>query len=636
MTENDPRQPPRKGSDGKKEQHEEVIYSDRFVPSRDARAGANNNNHSFDEDELKAFEDVDDREDVDNDGELVYPNYRHRYEQQSLRRERRETNEDDLDDDFDRVPETTTTTTNNNNTNNNNNNVRMIVANTEREDTSAAYHELLRSELQLPNYTASGGGARGRGDDSGGRGNGTSGGGGGGGNASTGGGGSQGSQGGSQGNHQVLYDGSPLKETHRNKKTLRFKTDSPPSSGPKKRYQQYIPEQDGYYGQGGNGLGAQGSRGMSENNEENAAGVSYYEHHSNSTSPYSLSPIGRTGPLGTALAAPRRMPRKIARSPFKVLDAPALQDDFYLNLVDWSAHNVLAVGLGSCVYLWSACTSRVTKLCDLAPSDSVCSVAWTQRGTFLAVGTNTGDVQIWDAHKCKLIRTMTGHRSRVGTLAWSSNMLSSGSRDRSIMQRDVRSPEQFTGKLLGHKSEVCGLKWSYDDRELASGGNDNQLLIWSASASSGGPALRLPQHQAAVKAISWSPHQHGLLASGGGTADRCIRFWNTTTNTPLQCVDTGSQVCNLAWSKNVNEIVSTHGYSQNQIVVWRYPTMSKLATLTGHTLRVLYLAVSPDGQTIVTGAGDETLRFWNVFPGQRSQGGVQENSVWNLNRTQIR
>ena len=89
-------------------------------------------------------------------------------------------------------------------------------------------------------------------------------------------------------------------------------------------------------------------------------------------------------------------------------------------------------------------------------------------------------------------------------------------------------------------------------------------------------------------------------------------------------------------AKNVNEIVSTHGYSQNQIVVWRYPTMSKLATLTGHTLRVLYLAVSPDGQTIVTGAGDETLRFWNVFPGQRSQGGVQENSVWNLNRTQIR
>ena len=48
--------------------------------------------------------------------------------------------------------------------------------------------------------------------------------------------------------------------------------------------------------------------------------------------------------------------------------------------------------------------------------------------------------------------------------------------------------------------------------------------------------------------------------------------------------------------------------------------MSKLATLTGHTLRVLYLAVSPDGQTIVTGAGDETLRFWNAFPGSKARG----------------
>lgn len=45
-----------------------------------------------------------------------------------------------------------------------------------------------------------------------------------------------------------------------------------------------------------------------------------------------------------------------------MLDAPQLQDDFYLNLVDWSPQNVLAVGLGSCVYLWSACTSKVGSL----------------------------------------------------------------------------------------------------------------------------------------------------------------------------------------------------------------------------------------------------------------------------------
>lgn len=40
-----------------------------------------------------------------------------------------------------------------------------------------------------------------------------------------------------------------------------------------------------------------------------------------------------------------------------------------------------------------------------------------------------------------------------------------------------------------------------------------------------------------------------------------------------------------------------------QVCIWRWPGLSKLATLTGHSMRVLYLAVSPDGQTIVTGAG---------------------------------
>ena len=56
--------------------------------------------------------------------------------------------------------------------------------------------------------------------------------------------------------------------------------------------------------------------------------------------------------------------RKISKIPFKVLDAPELQDDFYLNLVDWSSQNVLSVGLGPCVYLWSACTSQVSsELC---------------------------------------------------------------------------------------------------------------------------------------------------------------------------------------------------------------------------------------------------------------------------------
>ncbi|KAK3005130.1 hypothetical protein RJ639_017854 [Escallonia herrerae] len=315
-------------------------------------------------------------------------------------------------------------------------------------------------------------------------------------------------------------------------------------------------------------------------------------------------------------------------------DAPALQDDFYLSLVDWSSQNVLAVGLGTCVYLWTASTSKVTKLCDLGPNDGVCSVQWTREGSYISIGTSLGQVQIWDGTQCKRVRTMSGHQTRTGVLAWSSRILSSGSRDRNILQHDLRVSNDFVSKLVGHKSEVCGLKWSHDDRELASGGNDNQLLVWNQHSQL--PVLKLTEHTAAVKAIAWSPHQTGLLASGGGTADRCIRFWNTTNGNQLNSVDTGSQVCNLGWSKNVNELVSTHGYSQNQIMVWKYPSMAKVATLTGHGMRVLYLAMSPDGQTIVTGAGDETLRFWNVFPSAKTPASVKDTGLWSLGRTHIR
>ncbi|XP_010419993.1 PREDICTED: protein FIZZY-RELATED 3-like [Camelina sativa] len=356
--------------------------------------------------------------------------------------------------------------------------------------------------------------------------------------------------------------------------------------------------------------------------------------NSSPNSPFSPSILGNDNGFSSDSSPPPKPPRKVSKTPRKVLDAPSLQDDFYLNVVDWSSQNVLAVGLGTCVYLWTASNSKVKKLCDLGPNDSVCSVQWTREGSYISIGTSHGQVQVWDATQCKRVRTMGGHQTRTGVLAWNSRILSSGSRDRNILQHDLRVQSDYVSKLVGHKSEVCGLKWSHDDRELASGGNDNQLLVWNNHSQN--PILKLTEHTAAVKAITWSPHQSGLLASGGGTADRCIRFWNTTNGHQLNSIDTGSQVCNLAWSKNVNEIVSTHGYSQNQIMLWKYPSMAKVATLTGHSMRVLYLATSPDGQTIVTGAGDETLRFWNVFPSVKMQTPVKDTGLWSLGRTQIR
>ena len=85
--------------------------------------------------------------------------------------------------------------------------------------------------------------------------------------------------------------------------------------------------------------------------------------HSSHVNSHEISPSNSFMPMsvhGKGQFSQSKTARKISKVPFKILDAPSLQDDFYLNLVDWSSSNLLSVGLGSSVYLWSAFTSKVT------------------------------------------------------------------------------------------------------------------------------------------------------------------------------------------------------------------------------------------------------------------------------------
>ncbi|EFC37108.1 cell division cycle 20 [Naegleria gruberi] len=338
--------------------------------------------------------------------------------------------------------------------------------------------------------------------------------------------------------------------------------------------------------------------------------------------------------------------RSISAIPERILDAPKLVDDFYLNLLDWSSQNLLAVSLFDTVYLWDANNGNITKLMETNDNEeeetdnTVTSVAWTIDGHHIAVGTNNCTIEIWNVERKTMVRRMIGHQARVGSLSWNprcQSILSSGSRDGKILNHDVRIgpgaihsnshgmflhqhetipqyPSQVVSVYSGHNQEVCGLKWSPDGSQLASGGNDNTLHIWDASSASFSPALfTFNEHTAAVKALAWCPWQSNLLASGGGTADRKIHFWNTSNGALLNSVDTKSQVCSLLWSKYDKELVSSHGFSQNQLIVWKYPSLRKVAELTGHTSRVLHLAQSPDGSSVVSAAGDQTLRFWKIF-----------------------
>ncbi len=326
-----------------------------------------------------------------------------------------------------------------------------------------------------------------------------------------------------------------------------------------------------------------------------------------------------------------KLTRHIPNAPYKILDAPDLLDDYYLNLLSWSSTNVLAVALSQSLYLWDAASGEINELMNLEsdPNDYVSSVSWIQEGgSHIAIGTANNTVQLWDVQAQKKVRTMTGHSARVSALSWNGHMLSSASRDTNIINHDVRIQDHQIGKFTHHTQEVCGLAWSPDGKMLASGANDNTLCIWDAAMSSNSgnvaPKFALNDHQAAVKALAWSPHERNLLASGGGTADRCIKFWNASSGALMNNIDTGSQVCALQWSPHEKEILSSHGYADNQLCLWKYPSMLKVKELRGHTSRILHLAASPDGSTVVSGAADETLRFWNIFA---NEGKKKDNAV---------
>lgn len=226
----------------------------------------------------------------------------------------------------------------------------------------------------------------------------------------------------------------------------------------------------------------------------------------------------RSSSHSSAQAASQR--RRIATTPERVLDAPGLVDDYYLNLLDWSVTNLVAIALAESVYIWNAESGEVGCLCSVdSPAgggaeggeEIVCSVKFSDDGSYLAIGTSSGPIQIWDLSTSTRVRNMSGHATRVPTLSWSGAILSSGSRDGSIWNSDVRVGNHKVAEMRGHRAEVCGLEWRKDSALstasggssggmglLASGGNDNVVNVWDGRMLQA-PKMVKSNHTAAVK-----------------------------------------------------------------------------------------------------------------------------------------
>ncbi|AAS53358.1 AFL014Cp [Eremothecium gossypii ATCC 10895] len=316
--------------------------------------------------------------------------------------------------------------------------------------------------------------------------------------------------------------------------------------------------------------------------------------------------------------------RKINTNPERILDAPGFQDDFYLNLLSWSKKNVLAIALDQSIYLWNGETGEVSLLTEFE-TETITSVVWSNDDCHISIGKDDGNTEIWDVETMSHVRTMRSSLGvRICSQDWLDTVVCIGAKSGEIQVNDVRVKDHIVSTWEKHTSEVCGIKFRQDGLQLASGGNDNTVMIWDTRQDE--PLWVKRNHNAAVKAITWHPDVVNLLATGGGSLDRHIHFWNTTTGARIGSINTGSQVSSLHWGQSYEdshmnrEIVATGGSPDNSISIYNYDSKVKVAEITqAHESRIVSSQLSPDGTTIATVGGDENLKFYRVFDAKRKK-----------------
>ncbi|KAF2497766.1 WD40 repeat-like protein [Lophium mytilinum] len=243
-------------------------------------------------------------------------------------------------------------------------------------------------------------------------------------------------------------------------------------------------------------------------------------------------------------------------------------------------------------------------------------------------------------------------------------------------------------KLLAHievhKQQICGLAWSADGKYFATGGNDNACYLFrtrnilrevrrnqdgtyhndprevihalpddtthQVQRSGRGAALELGeghhehrwQFDAAVKAIAFCPWLSCLLAVGGGSNDRTIRFFHTKTGSALAEIDCAAQVTSLNWSTTRREIAATFGFAQPEhpyrITVFSWPSCEQVVSIPwedeSRALCAIAYAGGPSHEytrhrdessrsrtkqegTLIIAGSDRTIRFHEIWAERR-------------------
>lgn len=361
--------------------------------------------------------------------------------------------------------------------------------------------------------------------------------------------------------------------------------------------------------------------------------------------------------------------------PITSLGALGLDEDFYSRPASWSKKDILAVLLHGKVAFRCMVTQTVNKdRLDCGLESSTC-VHWNPDGTILGLGNDLGYFSAYDYETMiPLVQyEPDDEEDGVGDLSWRDSYTVAVAQQSGTMRMfDIRM--KGSGKPTRiHKARACGLEWNPDGRYLASGGGDGTVICWdirankflqaitpgSSSSSNSFPSVdckwRARKHLTTVKALGWCPWAPSLLASGGGTKDGVIHFWDAARGEELPLsIETKAQVTSLHFSPVCREVVSTAGYpftlapsfrtdsrtaqrvlpapQRHSILVHSYPRGNLMGKIfdQGHG-RITHSCLSPDSTRLLTCGSDQSVRIYRVFGKQPDDVAYREDGMQNMN-----
>jgi WD40 repeat protein len=293
-----------------------------------------------------------------------------------------------------------------------------------------------------------------------------------------------------------------------------------------------------------------------------------------------------------------------------------------------AARSIVVVALGLLIRnSLVAAESPPFLVLQTATQESITAVAFSPDGSLVATNSFDGRLRIHDARSGEMLRAFGADVARGGRgLAFTpdgKNIVCAGFH----MDKLVRLWNVESGALVrtyaGHNEiEAYAIAVSPDGHWLASSGTDKQILIWELP--SGELKHRITDQPFPVTALAFSSNS-ATLASGGG--DKTIHLWNTSTgrlsksltghrdwisvlafSTDGKTLASGS--CDWAYhrGRDVSRFEGRDPGCESEWKLWNADT-GELARTETKTGRLLSLAFSPDDSALACGIGNDVWLY---------------------------